>query len=78
MKRGQAILAQAVLLAPVVTSIFNLWAVTNPMTSEQRARVVQVLQDSFGSFPIHRMSVISTAACLPIRAMRAITYETEP
>lgn len=50
MKRGQAFLAQAVLLAPVVASIFNLWAAENPMTAEQRARVVHMLKESANEY----------------------------
>lgn len=50
MKRGHAILAQAVLLAPVVASVFNLWMAGNPMTAEQRAHVVHMLKESANQY----------------------------
>lgn len=50
MKRGQAILAQAVLLAPVVASIFNFWVAGHPMTAEQRAHVIHMLKESANQY----------------------------
>lgn len=50
MKRGQAILAQVVLLAPVVASVFNLWIAENTMTAEQRAYIVHMLKESASQY----------------------------
>lgn len=46
MKRGQAFLAHAILLAPVLAAVLNLWAAGKPMTTEERAHLVQMLRDS--------------------------------